>query len=215
MNVREQISHEQAIELLPWLVNDSLEDLEKEAVLEHAHACVICRRELSSLQQLQDTISQASIAWPVPAPDMRKINARIDALIDRQNSWRDLLKRFRNLFDRPWRIAFAAQSVVLIALAAVLMWPEPDSGQFTTLTETETLPEGRYVRVVFSPDLQQSQLALLLDELKLTIVEGPSNRGVYTLAVASSAKNTDLIVSSLQGDPDVLFAQPVTIGADR
>ena len=57
MNVRESVSHEQAVELLPWLVNNSLDEQEKEAVLEHAHACVICRRELTNLQQLQNSIS--------------------------------------------------------------------------------------------------------------------------------------------------------------
>ena len=69
MNVRERFSHEQAVELLPWLVNDSLDELEKEAVLEHAHACMICRRKLSSLQQLQDSISNTSRTLPIPEPD--------------------------------------------------------------------------------------------------------------------------------------------------
>ena len=60
MNLREHFSHEQVVELLPWLVNDSLDELERESVLEHAHACVICRRELSSLQQIRDSISDTS-----------------------------------------------------------------------------------------------------------------------------------------------------------
>ena len=49
MNTRESVSHQQAAELLPWLVNDSLDAGEKENVLEHALACVICRRELDEL----------------------------------------------------------------------------------------------------------------------------------------------------------------------
>ena len=79
MNVRESMSHEQAVEFLPWLVNGSLDEQEKEAVLEHAHACVICRRELSNLEQLRDSISHASGTSPIPEPDMRNINARIDS----------------------------------------------------------------------------------------------------------------------------------------
>ena len=35
MTAREAMSHELVVELLPWLVNDSLDELEKEAVLEH------------------------------------------------------------------------------------------------------------------------------------------------------------------------------------
>ena len=215
MNVRESVSHEHAVELLPWLVNNSLDEQEKEAVLEHAHACVICRRELTNLQQLQNSISNTSSTLPIPEPDLRNINARIDALIDRQNRGRELLSRIRGVLDSPWRIAFAAQTVVLIALATVLFWPEPRGGEFTTLTQSQNLPDGHYLRVVFSPDLQQSQLTTLLDKHDLTIVDGPSGRGVYTLGVANTSLYSDMLLSSLQGDPDVLFAQPVIIGADR
>ena len=42
MKARESVSHEQAAGLLPWLVNDTLDAGEKENVLEHALACVIC-----------------------------------------------------------------------------------------------------------------------------------------------------------------------------
>ena len=215
MKVHEHFSHEQVVELLPWLVNDSLDELEKEAVLEHAHACVICRRELSSLQQIRDSISDPSSTLPIPEPDMRRVNAQIDNFIGRQYSWQDLLTRFRDFFSSPGRIAFAAQSIVLLALTMVLVWPEPEDAQFEMLTQTDRLPNGRYVRVVLSPDIQQSQLRIFLDEYELTIVDGPSNRGVYTLGVASRTQNTDILVSSLQGDPIVLFAQPVIIGAER
>ncbi len=215
MNVREAVSHEQAVELLPWLVNDSLDEQEKEAVLKHAHACVICRRELTNLRQLQDSISQAPSALPIAEPDMRNINARIDALIGRQNRGRELLSRLREVLDSPWRIAFAAQTVVLIVLAGVLIWPEPRGGEFITLTQTENLPDGQYFRVVFSPDLQQPQLTALLDKHDLTIVDGPSIRGVYTLGVANTDLHSDMLLSGLQGDPNVLFAQPVIVGVDR
>lgn len=217
MNVRESMSHEQAVEFLPWLVNGSLDEQEKEAVLEHANACVICRRELNNLEQLRDSISRAAGASRIPEPDMRNINARIDALINRQNRGRELLSRLREIFDSPWRIAFGAQSIVLLVLATVLLWPEPRGAEYATLTWTEYLPAGQYVRVVFSPELPQTELMSLLDEFELSIVDGPSNRGVYTLSVANtiSGQDSHMLASSLQDAPSVLFAQPVSIGADR
>ena len=217
MNVSESVSHEKAVELLPWLINDSLDEQEREAVLEHAHACVICRRELNNLKQLRDSIAHASNSSPIPGSDMRNINARIDALIDRQNLGRELLSRLREVFDSPWRIAFAAQTVVLLVLATVMLWHEPRITEFATLTQPNSLPGGHYVRVVFSPDLRQSRLISLLDEYDLMIVDGPSNRGVYTLGITSSNSGQDggMLASSLQDDPSVLFAQPVIIGADR
>lgn len=214
MNVRESVSHEQAVELLPWLVNDSLGAQEQEAVRAHAKSCVICRRELLDLEETRDSIVSASDSAMIPEPDMRNINARIDALIDRQNRGRELLSRLREVFDSPWRIAFAAQTVFLIVLAGVLFWPEPRSVEFTTLTETQNLAEGQYIRVVFSPDLQQPQINTLLDAHALTIVDGPSMRGVYTLGFANTNIDDGTLLSSLQANSNVLFAEPVVIGAE-
>ncbi len=215
MNVSESVSHEQAVELLPWLVNGTLDAQEREVVFEHAHACVLCRRELSNLHQLQESFSDASNTVLVPEPDMRKINARIDALVDRQNWVRTQLSRLREIFDSPWRIGFAVQSAILVLLATALLWPGNETVEFTTLTQADSLPDGRYVRVVFIPDIQQSQIANLLDKFDVTIVEGPSNRGVYTLGVSDAAEANDGLVQSLQDEPNILFAQPVIIGVDQ
>jgi hypothetical protein len=64
---------------------------------------------------------------------------------------------------------------------------------------------------VFSPDLAHSDLEELLDELELSIVAGPSDRGVYTLATANSIVTTerDAALASLLKNRSVLFAQPV------
>ena len=215
MNVSESVSHEQAVELLPWLVNGTLDAQEREVVFEHAHACVICRRELSHLHQLQESFSDASNTVLIPEPDMRKINARIDALVDRQNwVWTQLLQ-LREIFDSPWRIGFVVQSAILVLLATAVLWPGNETLEFTTLTQADSLPDGRYVRVVFTPDIQQSEITNLLDNFDLTIVEGPSNRGVYTLGVWDAAETNDVLVQSLQDDPNILFAQPVIIGVDQ
>ena len=217
MNAPETVSHEQAAGLLPWLVNDSLVDKEKETVLEHAQSCVICRRDLDDLEQLRDSIMSASSLKLIPAADMRNVNARIDALIDRQNRGPLLIARLREAFESPWRIAFVAQSVLLVVLAGLLLWPRPRDAEYTTLTQSQYLPPGIYVRVVFSPELTQFEFIELLGSLELTIVDGPSNRGVYTLGVAKrmSVEDRDKLIMDLQEDPKVLFAQPVNRGATQ
>ena len=106
-------------------------------------------------------------------------------------------------------------TVVLIVLATVLLWPEPKGAEFTMLTQPASLADGRYVRVVFSPNVELSQITILLDKFNLTIVDGPTSRGVYTLGVANSTQSSEALVLSLQKTPDVLFAQPVNIGVDR
>lgn len=211
MSRSESMTHEQARELLPWLVNDSLEAEERELVGEHAKSCVICRRELAELERLQVSIAVAADSAAVPAPDMRHINARIDALIEKENRSLVLMSRIRDFVSSPWRAAFAAQSAVLVALATVLLWPQPERPDFITLTTPQDRPDGHYIRVVFDPSIDAVRFTALLEELQLTIVDGPSERGVATLRVAPavSVADRDELVSDLLVDPGVLFAEPV------
>ena len=214
MNRSESMTHEQARELLPWLVNDSLDVDERELVGEHARSCVICRRELSELEQLQGSVTVSADSAVIPEPDMRRINARIDALMEKQNRVQNLVDRLREFVTSPWRVAFATQSGLLVVLAAVLLWPQAEAPEFFTLTTQQGQPEGQHIRVVFDPRIDTVQFSDLLRELKLTIVDGPSERGVATLRVTTplSAADRDALVSGLLDDPGVLFAEPVASG---
>ena len=223
MIARNTVAHEQAMELLPWLVNNSLSDDERGAVLEHANNCVACRREMLQLENLRDSIKCLSRSELIPAPDMRNINARVDRLIERQNLGRRLLLWVGGFFERPWRTAYAAQTVLLVVLAAALLWPDtpntPDNrnAEFRTLTQPRELAAGHYVRAVFSPELTTADLQVLLDDLELAIVDGPTDRGVYTLATGNSkaVEERDAALIDLSKSPGVLFAQPVNQGAGQ
>ncbi len=217
MTARNSVLHEQAMELLPWLVNNSLSSDEQVAILDHAKCCVVCRREMKQLENLRDSIKCLSRRVPIPAPDMRNINARIDRLIDRQNLGRRSLSWIGEFFRSPWRIAYAVQTALLLVLGAALLWPETRDAEFTTLTQPQELAVGHYVRVVFSPELNQANLQTLLDDLELRIVNGPTDRGVYTLATENSmaVEERDLALVRLSKSPGVIFAQPVNQGAVR
>ncbi len=148
---------------------------------------------------------------------MRRINARIDGLLEKQNRGAVLISQLRELLSSPLRVAFAAQSVLLLILAGVLLWPQPDAPAFTTLTNSQQLPAGEYVRVVFDPRSETQDHDVLLDRLQLTIVDGPSERGVATLRVNAAISDTQRndLLAELLSDPDILFAAPVTTGEQR
>jgi hypothetical protein len=215
VNARERVSHEQAANLLPWLVNDSLDSEEKEGVLEHSRICVICRRELDELVRLRDSVARPTA--DIPAPDMRRINARIDDWNDRRNWGQRLIRAARKATDNPWRIGFVAQTVLLLVLATLLFMPAGDDPAYTTLTDPDSLPAGAYVRIVFTPEIDQTELTMFLDRFELSVVGGPSARGVYTLELADamSLKDRDNLLLYLQGDSRVLFAQPVVHGVEQ
>ncbi len=217
MNARESVSHEQAAELLPWLVNDSLDAEEKQNVLEHALTCVICRRELDELDRVSDSVADTAKALPIPVPDMRNINVRIDRLIDRQNWGREWFSWIRDAITGPWRVALAVQMGLIIVLASVLFWPGSEDPEFTTLTQPQNIPDGHYIRVVFSPDLAATELSRLLDEMALTVADGPSARGVYTLGISQTISEDERarLLANLQREPNVLFAQAVVLGTNK
>lgn len=217
MKARRHLSHEQAAELLPWLVNDSLVGEEKENVLVHARDCVICRRDLDELQRYSDSVAGAAESMVIPPPDMRDINARIDRLIDRQNRGRQWMSRLRDMVFSPWGVAFAAQTILVIVLASVLIWPGSEDPEFTTLTRPQALPDGPYVRVVFSPELAATEISDLLDDLSLTVADGPSERGVFTLGYSGALTDDGYaqLLEDLRKEPNVLFAQPVVLGDTR
>lgn len=209
MNTRKTISHDQAIELLPWLLTGSMDEDEKQKVREHARSCVICRRELQELELINNLIADAAKAGPIPPPDMRNINARIDRLIEKRGRMRELISRLGARVLNPWRLAFALQTVLVIVLAAVLLWPASENAEYTTLTQSQTLPDGHHLRVVLDPDMPISELADLLAGMNLTVADGPSARGVYTLGVPQSLSqdSRDRLLARLQQNPKVLFAQ--------
>ncbi len=211
MTSPEQLTHESALELLPWLVNGSLSDDEASATRKHALSCVICRRELESRELFQQHFSQAAESVAIPAPDMRNINRRIDDLIDRQNAWQDAFSRVKEFARSPWRLAFAAQSLTLLVLAGVVLMPNPPAAEFTTLSNPPAIASADFVRVVFSPDLDEHALSALLADYELTVISGPTERGVYTLSleVPLGASDHEQLVESLRGHAEVLFAQPV------
>ena len=214
MSSSESMSHERARELLPWLANNSLSDEERELVDEHSRNCVSCRRDLAELERLQVSIAQTSDSIEIPVPDMRRINARIDALIENEHRSQKLVARMREFLFSPWRIAFAVQTVLLIAMGTVLFWPQSQEAEFTTLTNSNPINDGHYIRVVFDPHRDMVELSALVDTMNLTIVDGPSARGVATLRLSHTAsdEDRDAMISNLLTEPGILFAEPATTG---
>lgn len=208
----EALSHDEAIELLPWLVNGSLDAEERHAVGAHASDCVICRRELAELTALDAAIR--SSAADAPAADMRRINARIDARLERQTIRARIIAAIRNSLRSPWRIAFAVQTVALVVVATLFLQSQRGAPEFTTLTTPATLPPGHYLRVVFDPTIESTAVSSLLGEFELRAVAGPSERGVYTLQFAESTGSgeREAAIAALRNDNRVLFAQPVRGG---
>jgi hypothetical protein len=205
------MTHDAAIELLPWLINGSLDGEERDAVADHATSCVICRRELDELEVLQQSVETLASRGVSPEPDMRRINARIDAQLQRESRGNALIAAWRRFSSSRWRLAFAVQTAVLVIVVGVVLMPAEPEPQFTTMTSAEELPAGHYLRVVFDPTLDDVAIAGIVETNGLSVFTGPTDRGVITLRFgdALAADERDSALASMRGDARVLFAEPV------
>jgi hypothetical protein len=210
----DSMTHDQAIELLPWLVNGSLAGEEYTAVSDHAASCVVCRRELGELEVLQQSISALGAHADLPVPDMRRINARIDAQLERETRKSSLVDAWQQFSTSHWRLAFVVQTAVLVAVVAILLIPREPTPEFTTLSTPEALPAGHYLRIVFDPTLSDVAVAEIVETSGLLAIAGPSDRGVVTLQFPATvdASERESALASLQDDDRVLFAQSVEGG---
>lgn len=213
MNTGEEMTHDAAAELLPWLANDSLPDEEKSRVRAHAQSCVVCRKDLAELESLRDAVT-AGAAEPVPPPvDMRRINRRIDAYMAKRRRIPQALETVGTFLSSPWKAAAALQAGVIVVLLVVLLGQGSDRPQYTTLTDDTTLPPGNYLRLVVSTPPGAGDLAALLDRFNLTLVDGPSPRGVATVAFPQSADRVQQheIMRTLSEHPMLRYVQPLTV----
>jgi hypothetical protein len=192
---RAAIDHESASGLLPWLVNGTLDDDERERVERHVRHCIACRAELAEQQALL-TLMRRQPTLPVSAErELERLQRRISPGAN----------RYRRA---PLAAAAAAALAGVIGLYVLsrVEEPEPREAAYRTLTQGESA--AVLIDVVFA-DISDVEMRALLAENGAEIVAGPSPRlGRYTLRLveASSATDVDAVLRRLAGDDRVRFA---------
>jgi hypothetical protein len=206
-----ELSHERALELLPWLVNATLRGSEREQLEAHVRDCLVCRAELRSQRAL------AAFVRDRPTLD-RSVDQGFDALLARIDAgdvrtqtprrWQTMLR------DHPTWLAGASAAAAAVLLLAVWI----GSGQselarsvpFTTLTQPQATA-GLLLDVIFAEEVSEAQMRALLREIDATIVAGPSQLGRYTIRVAfdgTAARDANALLALLHEDARVRFAGP-------
>ena len=139
-------SHQRVWELLPWYVNGSLAQPERERVEAHLAACRRCEEEERACRRTAAEIAGAGEVAPSPHPiQFQRVLARIEESEREERrhggGWR-LLAPFRALVQatpRPLRGALVAQAAVIFLLVGFLAWdslrpgsPAPEPRQPST-----------------------------------------------------------------------------------
>lgn len=215
MNV--SINHEDAFELLPWIVNGTLHGEERELVEDHVATCLVCRAELKSQRALRTMLREQPTLSLSAEEDYDRLTRRLDvsgprsshALLPRLlSSW---FRAAGGAAVRPLRLAGAAALAVALAVG---LWfgldgrGIDDTAEYATLTEANG-SAGLFVDIVFAPGLSEADMRAFLRDIEGTIVVGPSEIGRYTVRLnlrSRAADDRDALMASLQSDPRVRFA---------
>lgn len=211
--------HQRCWELLPWYHNGTLEADQHSMVEQHIKGCLSCRRELEQAAHLSLGLRHADDLGISAQQGLARQMARIRAaekdsggLLQRLQQWfaeqMDMLANSQPMVKG----ALAAQAFVIALGVGFFVWTG-DSGQqpgFSTLSNPEAVIDSNAAlyRIVFTPEASEQSIRNTLLPLSASIVDGPSARGAYTLAV-DSQQPADQVLQQLRGNANVRMAEPV------
>jgi len=200
--------------IIPWYVNASIGDGERQRVDAHLRACAACRGEL----QLQRQIYEAMTADPgveyMPTSSLKRLQARLDGIEATPAGARERAVDRPDRRSLPWQWSMAASIAVIAVALSILatgVWthfrvraPAPD---YYTVTSPAPRAPHEAIRAVFAPTTTLTQLQAILDESQLRIIAGPTEAGVYSLA-ANSKRPVSSSLALLRKHDLVRFAEP-------
>ena len=227
-------SHRECWDMLPWLVNDTLSDAQRQRLEGHLAECADCRREVSEQRLLREHLRQEDSVLYAPQASLQKLLQRIDEAdplpITEGASRRGIAG------SRAMKLLVATivvGAVSFVAMDGVNSWrsqEERSAPSYSTLTSKPSVVTSvPAARVVFAPTMSLAQLSELLRTMHAQVVTGPSEAGVYTLVFTSplatsnqaaaqresSEAAVDAAVQELRRNPQVLFAEVVNATEDR
>ena len=204
--------HRRVWELLPWYVNGSLGEREREQVEAHLAGCPACEAEARECRRTAESLSNAGEVAPSPHPaQLRRLFDRID---EEERNRPGRLAVF-SAAPRPLRLALAAQAAAILLLAGALVWslrspaPAAPPSNYVTLADPTAAPApAARLRVMFSPATTEREMREILIGVRGGIVAGPSPLGAYTVEIPTNGDPVGAVLARLRTEPRVVFAEP-------
>ena len=204
------VDHEQAGLLLPWLVNGTLSQEERNAVERHAAECAECTADIESLKSMQSAICNDALTPIVPRPDASKVLSAIDS----DNS--DKAWRSRGQVARYIDYAIAASVFVAITVVALVnvipRATQPSIFETATSADDDSLTHY-IIDLTFAPETTievRQQIFASLNSIEVTSTDDIQYSITVPLAV-SSFNELQSFATAVQDLPEVESANVVAL----
>jgi anti-sigma factor RsiW len=207
--IENSAGHHEVFALLPWYVNATLEEADRQRVEAHLGNCTICREDLAAQQRICEAIEAQPALDYMPVASLKRLQARLDAQAESAVAPAPPQEQATNRMPwRGWMAASVAAMAVAVALFAADRWVLEARLQpkYHTVTSSVPRPQGEVIRAVFSPTITLVELQTILDEAQLRIVSGPTEAGVYSLA-SNSTLTVHASLALLRQHSTVRFAE--------
>jgi anti-sigma factor RsiW len=107
--------HLEVSALLPWYVNETLAEADRQRVETHAGSCMTCREDLAAQQRICEAIEAQPALNYMPVASLKRLQARLDTLAAPAATMATEQPTNR----MPWR-GWMAASIAAMAVAVAL-----------------------------------------------------------------------------------------------
>jgi hypothetical protein len=209
--IEDSAEHHEVAALLPWYVNETLEERDRQRVDAHVGVCVSCREDLAAQVRICEAIAAQPAIDYMPVASLKRLQARLNTQAESAGALAPPKEQSSNRSPwRGWLAASIAAMAVAVALLAADRWAQVDARRtqpnYRTVTSSAPRPQGEVIRAVFSPTITLVELQTILDEAQLRIVSGPTEAGVYSLA-SNSTLTVRASLALLRQHSSVRFAE--------
>jgi hypothetical protein len=190
-------SRKETIELLPWFENGTLDGAEHDAVRALLACDLDANRQVREIRALRTAIADEPILATNMQMNLRRLYARMDPPARRRPVW------FMPL-------SYAAAALLTVSAGMGIFFAGERAGSYVTLTNPSSLAapaDSVIYRVDVVAGVDAGELAALTGVAGVRVLEGPSERGVATLAVPGA--DAERVLAKLHADPRLRFVTAV------
>lgn len=213
-----QSQHQQIQLLLPWYINQSLQQYEYCLVEKHIRDCLVCRREIDGLRRLAEAVTQASdlnLAAETSFASLRtKLPARVLNRAPSAASAKTTIPNRLGKFANQTGVRLAMAASLLLAIVPLTLHTVQTNRTDDYYTLSAANPEsadGKALRVVFAKSLSDAEVAAVLAEIHGQRIGEPNSVGALTVRIEAddSSHRLEDAIALLRSRQDVLLAEAV------